>query len=240
MTQPRKPPVDDPFVMASEMSDPLIMEDSPPPGIPAVAGPSKRPPMPDVDPAKAPHGWIFRAGKWQPKRPAGRPPKQPSARVETITASASTPARPTSSGKKHDFRKTVTETAEALWLGLAMVPIPDKAFGRDLSGLRMRVRVQAAVIQANTAPLATGIQMISEHNDTVKRVLTKMESGDGGLWVLPAVLLIAPFVAQTGQLWTSRIDEGIAAMAEDVENTANAHIRAMTAAMAGMVESKDD
>ena len=206
---------------------------APPADGPAAAAPAKRPPRPADDPDAAPHGWTWADGEWRPKKAPGRPSTAgdkprvttgPAAPAKAATAkpgpkaAVSQPAR--------DYRKTVAESVEALWFVLATTPVPDKAFGLNLAGVRTRLRVQAALLESNVDGLTNGLNTLGQHNKMVGRALDRLASGEGGLWVLPACMMLAPFVAQTGQLWAGQLDGQVdmAAVAAQVEERGREYV----------------
>jgi hypothetical protein len=199
----------------------------------ALAAPGRRPPKPEDDPKAAPNGWTWdsKQGAWRPRRAAGRPRSVPRVTAAAPPASAPPrrPAKPTV-----DYRTTIMETAEFMWLGLSTTPIPDKAFGYDLSGVRVRVRMQAAALQANADKFAEGLATIAEHapKSFLAKGLARMAEGKGGLWVLPAAMLVVPLLAQTVAVWTAPLDGAAVQVADAVEAQGREYFAQMTGAMA--------
>src|SRR6266516_4761682 len=169
------------------------------PGMPA---PARKPPEPAADPQTAPHGWTWTDGEWRPKKAPGRPRSADKARV-------------------------TKDVAETVWFGLATTPVPDQAFGYNLRGLRTRLRVQAAIVEENLDALAGGVAMVAKHNRFVQRACERLATGEGGLWVLPATTMLAPFVAATAQLWSGRLaDENqLEQIAEATEANARVYLQ---------------
>jgi len=207
---------------------------APPADRPGKPAPARRPPEPDPDPENAPNGWTFLDGQWRPKKKAGRPrtpPAEDKARVSTGPAPAAAKTAPSSPRSKVDFRKALRETCEAAWFVLASVPVPEQAFGFKLGGLRTKLRVQAALIQSNVDGLAAGVNLIGQHNRFVRQGLERLQSGEGGLWVLPACMLLAPFAAQTAQLWSGQLDDTtLDAVAGQTEASVTAYVEQLAAA----------
>jgi len=199
----------------------------------ALAAPGRRPPRPQDDPEAAPNGWTWDAKQnaWRPRRAAGRPRSVP--RVQSAAPPASAPPRRPSKPTV-DYRATIMDTAEAVWLGLSTTPIPDKAFGYDLSGVRVRVRMQAAALQATAGEFAEGLATIAEHapKSFIARGLSRMAEGKGGLWVLPAAMLVVPLLAQTVAVWTAPLDGAAVQVADAVEAQGREYFAKMTSAMA--------
>lgn len=205
---------------------------------PGMAAPPRKPPEPAPDPENAPYGWTWTEDEWRPKKRAGRPRSQDKARVtETPPASPSPPpmgAAPAAPRSKPDFRQALGDTVEAAWFALAAVPIPDQAFGFKLTGLRTNLRVQAALLAQNADGLVAGVNAIGQHNKFVARGLARLQSGEAGLWVLPAVMALAPFVAATGQLWSGQLAEAsLEELATATEQSAQAYLEQMAKAATG-------
>jgi len=199
---------------------------APPVDQPGMAAPARKPPMPEPDPVAAPHGWRYTGGQWIPKQPPGRKPAEAKADKPRVTTAPPAPGKTTSSGSKHDFRATIKEAAESLWFGLASVPVPDKAFGYDLGGVRTKLRVQAHLIESNVDALAAGLNQIGQHNRFVAAGLRRLQSGEGGLWVLPTAMMLAPFITATGALWSGNLTDEVQldAIAGKVEADAKDYI----------------
>jgi len=208
------------------------------PGMPA---PARRPPEPEPDAENAPHGWTWDsdAGEWRAKKSPGRPRSAADkARVTTApspsrpaAAAAPSTAPPPATPKQGrlDYRRVVRDTAEAAWFVLATVPVPEQAFGYKLGGLRVKVRAQAALLEQHLDGVAGGVATIAAHNSMLARALARMDAGEGGLWVLPAVMMLAPFVAATGQLWAGKLDDGelVDELAAHTEAAAQAYLSAL-------------
>lgn len=211
---------------------------APPSDRPGLAAPSKRPPMPEADPETAPHGWTFDGGEWRPKKSPGRkaaPAEKPRVVDGPAPAAAAKPktaAKPAAPAK--DYRKVVGETLEGIWFSLATVPIPETAFGYRLGGIRTRLRVQAGLIEQNAAELVGGITTMATHNRFVAQALDRLSTGESGLWILPAVSLLAPFVAATAQLWTGKLgsEEELEKLATKTEEAAVEWVQAQAQAAA--------
>jgi hypothetical protein len=202
---------------------------SPPEDKPGKAAPPRKSPEPSPDPVAAPHGWTWIDGDWRPKKAPGRPRTADKPRVTDAPA-------PPKTGKadppKTDHRKALRETCEALWFALAVIPVPDKAFGYSLGGLRTRLRVQAHLVETNVDALAAGLNTVGQHNGFMARALSRLSAGEAGLWVLPAALMLAPFVAQTGQLWSGQLadDSTLDAIAGQTEAKVTEYVEKLAAA----------
>jgi hypothetical protein len=180
---------------------------APPSEKPGMAAPARKPPEPPVDPQQAPHGWTWADGEWRPKKAPGRPRTPADKPRVTDSPPAPPPAATHAAAPARDYRTTLKEAAEALWFVLAAAPVPQQAFGFKLTNVRRNLRVQAALIESNVDNLAGGLNLIAQHNKFVARAVARVEKGEGGLWVLPAVMLLAPLAAQTGQLWSGQLTD---------------------------------
>lgn len=183
---------------------------APPADRPGMAAPPRKPPEPAPDPEKAPHGWTWTDGEWRPKKAAGRPRRgsEDKARVTDAPPAMAAPAGPgvKPDRPKVDYRKTVKEFCEGVWFLLAAAPLPDKVFGYEIGAVRTRVRVQAYLVEQNANALAAGFHEIGQHNRFVARGLARLKAGEAGLWILPTMMLLAPFATATSQLWGGQLD----------------------------------
>lgn len=224
----------------TDLTDPLPGVDAPPAsGGNFAAGPARKPPMPDPDPVKAPNGWIYADGEWRGKKLRGRPKARTEPPAQAPTAPEPKRA-PEVIKPKEDYRQTIGEVVEALWLATAGTPIPPKAFGKDLDAIRVRMRVSAALLQQNVNELATGINNMGEHVPFVERALGRLRKGDGGLWVLPTAMMLAPFIAQIGMTWSTPVDADATAIAETVEQQAREYFEKAKAAAAVIAAQQVD
>jgi hypothetical protein len=182
---------------------------APPADKPGMAAPARRPAEPAPDPQEAPHGWTFVDNEWRPKKSPGRPrsgsEKADKPRVTTAPAAAAPKVKP--DAPRADFLRPLKEAAEGLWFVLASAPVPENLFGHSLGGLRTRLRVQAHLVEQNVDALAAGLNQMGQHNRFVARALSRLQQGEGGLWILPTVMLLAPFATQTAQLWSGQLTD---------------------------------
>lgn len=205
-------------------------------------GPAKRPPEPPADLEKAPNGWTYRDGRWQPKKQSGRPRVTP--RVDDPPTAEKTPgkvAAPKPAKKKTNYREIIAGTLSSVTFVAGIVPIPDQMFGRKLDDIRVKTRVQAGVIQGNLTPLATALNTIAEHNDWLSSNLDKIAEGKGALWALPVVSMVMEFVSQSVELWRAPVDDDLRNAATMVEEQAKETLlKAMGATVAlGVVEAAE-
>lgn len=97
------------------------------------------------------------------------------------------------------YVQPVAETLEALVLAAGILPFPESAFG-------VRVRLQGQLIQTHAGGLAVAIDSAARHNEVIRRGVEAVTMGAGG-WVLPAVMMVAPFTMATAALWRGELTE---------------------------------
>jgi hypothetical protein len=194
---------------------------APEPDEPEAPAPPKREPA-DPD---APFG---RKLDGTPKKaPGGRPGKP---RVTESTPAAQTASKPSGkpgqAGTQTDYAQPLGDFTSAVWMVMAAAPVPN-------DGLRLKIRAQAKILKDNQPGLCQGINLMAQHNGTIRRGVEALTMGQAG-WVLPAVMAVAPFAVQSAQLW--RTDPGqLAGMAADTEREWADQFAAMQAAM-GLAE----
>ncbi len=159
---------------------------APEPDEPEAPAPPKRAP---ADP-EAPFG---RKVDGTPKRaPGGRPAKARVTESKPVVADAK-PGKGKPADTATDYTGPLGDFTSALWMVMAAAPVPN-------DGLRVKVRAQAAVLKENQPGLCQGINMMAQHNGTIRRGVEALTMGNAG-WVLPAVMAVAPFAVQSAQLW---------------------------------------
>lgn len=109
----------------------------------------------------------------------------------------------------HYVRPVLEWLQSAVIVG-AVAPLPP-------GGLRVRARLQAATIGAHSPELAKAVDSAARHNAMIRRGVESLTMGPAG-WVLPAVLMIAPFAAQSLTLWRSPVDEDMITAANEFEH----------------------
>lgn len=201
---------------------------APPVDQPGMAAPAKKPPEPEPDEENAPHGWTYTGGQWRPKRAPGRRASSKADKAR-VTEAPPVPPKVAPSGGGRDWRKPLKEAAEGLWFLLAAAPVPDKAFGYNLGGLRTRLRVQAHLVEQNVDGLVAGINTLGQHNRFVARGLERLKQGEGGLWILPTMMLLAPFASSTAALWGGQLGdaESLDAVASKVEADVKTYVESL-------------
>lgn len=107
------------------------------------------------------------------------------------------------------YVQPVAEFLNALTIVGAMAPVPD-------GPLQAKVRLQAALVNQHQAGLATAVDSAARHNEVIRKGVEALTMGSAG-WVLPAVLAVAPFAAQSLGLWRASVTEEMAAAAEGFE-----------------------
>lgn len=199
--------------------------------IPIRSAPARKPPEPDPDPVKAPHGWRYTKGQWVAKKPAGRPPTRTraprviDAKPKPETAAAA-PKKPAGARPKKDYRNTISETLGAVYTVGAMIPVPEQILGKSADAVGTRLRVTMALIEQNSAGLVQGTQLISEHTDWLPKQLDKLQTGKGPLWVLPAAMAFLPFALSVVDVWSKPVTDDLRAVAAGVEASVKAAMSA--------------
>lgn len=132
------------------------------------------------------------------------------------TTSASSPSSPskTRRGKgaaapqppaEGHYVRPVSEFLQALTIAGALAPLP-------AGPTETRIRLQGALINKHTPGLATAIDAAARNNTVIRRGVEALTMGSAG-WVLPAVLAVAPFAAESAGLWRGQITEEMSAAA---------------------------
>lgn len=191
---------------------------APEPDEPEHPAPPKREQLSEEE-LGAKYGWTTGPdGQRRAKRAKGRPSAKPR---ETM---APPPQEPPKGGKgkdaKPDFTGPLTEFTEALWMVAAATPIPSEV-------LRVKVRAQAKVLRSTQGGLVQGVNLMAQHNGTIRRGVEALTMGGAG-WVLPAVMALAPFAVQSAAVW--RADPAdLVKLAAETEKEWAEEFEAMTA-----------
>ena len=167
------------------------------------------------------------------KRPGGRPPTRPREITAPPAAAGSSSARssPPSAGPQ-DYTGGLTEFSEALWMVLAATPVPWET-------IRIRVRAQAWVLAQNQAGVVQGVNIMAQHNGTVRAGVEKLTTGSAG-WVLPAVMALAPFGVQTALIWRAPPNGDMEALAAQTEAAWERTFASMRAEFEGAMSAPAD
>lgn len=188
---------------------------APEPDEPEAAAPPKR----TADP-EAPFG---RRVDGSPKKaPGGRPAKARVTESKPVTADAKGGKKAGAAADGTDYTGPLGEFTSALWMVLAAAPVP-------VEPLRIKLRAQAAVLKDNQPGLCQGINLMAQHNGTIRRGVEALTMGNAG-WVLPAVMALAPFAVQSAALWKTSPAE-LGELAARTEAEWEAEFKAMRAAM---------
>jgi hypothetical protein len=131
--------------------------------------------------------------------------------------------RPKGSGKKTaaapaegTYVRPVSELLQALTIAGALAPVPK-------GPLYTRIRLQANLVDAHTAGIATATDLAARNNAIIRKGVESLTLGPGG-WVLPAVVALAPFGAQSLALWRGEITPEMTAAAEQFEHGVRAQL----------------
>lgn len=175
-------------------------------------------PEPNEETAPAPQRKQATESTAQPVAEPSDDPKHDKARTSSSTGSTGR------SGRRGRPRKTeeakpapsegayvqpVAELLQSLTIVGALAPIPD-------GPLQTRVRLQAYLVGEHAPGLATAVDSAARHNAVIRKAVESLTMGSAG-WVLPAVLAVAPFAAQSLGLWRAPVTEEMAADAKGFE-----------------------
>lgn len=125
-------------------------------------------------------------------------------------------AAPSAPPPEGTFAGPVAEFLEALTIAGTLIPLP-------AGELRTKVRLQTGLIAMHVDGLAAAADGAACHNATIRRGVEALTQGSAG-WVLPAVLAITPFVAQSLGLWRGPVDEDLVRQADAYENDVRSRI----------------
>lgn len=168
---------------------------APEPDEPVHPAPPKREQLTEEE-LGAKYGWTTdKDGNRRAKRAKGRPSAK--ARTTEAPPPPAEPQKPAKGAKgdspKPDYTGPLTEFTGALWMVAAATPMPSEA-------LRVRVRAQAKVLRSTQGNVVQGVNMMAQHNGTIRRGVEALTMGGAG-WVLPAVMALAPFAVQSAAVW---------------------------------------
>jgi hypothetical protein len=168
---------------------------------PRTATPGKNP---VVDP-DAPYGYMRdpKTGETRPKKRPGKQgkasPPAPRERASNKTRAAKTVPTTTT-----DYRSHVMGLLDGVWTLAASIPSPEpgvKILGRELSNPVIRVKAQAAIMKDNGQGLVNGIGIMAQHSAPVRNFIVKAGDESGPAWILPAMMALLPFAAQSAAMW---------------------------------------
>ena len=195
---------------------------APEPDDPEHPAPPKREQLSEEE-AGEKYGWTTdpKTGHRRAKRAKGRPSTKP----RTTTPPPPPPPGskpPKGEAPKADFTQPLAELTSALWMVMAGAPIP-------ADDLRVKVRAQAYVLRENQGGVCQGVNIMAQHNGTIRRGVEALTMGSAG-WVLPAVMAVAPFAVQTSQVWRMKPAD-LADMAAKTEADWETEFKEMKSAM---------
>lgn len=181
-------------------------------------------------------------------RPKKRPGKG-STKGKSVPAPRDRPsAQPRSArsvpNKTTDYRPAVMGLLDGVWTLAASVPDVEpgtKVMGIDLRSPLVRVKAQAAIMKDNGQGLVNGLGIMAQHSAPVRNFITKAGDESGPAWILPAMMAMLPFVAQSAAMWRAPV----AGQVEELANRTSAEFDdlvrgAMAQAQeAGLLDSSD-
>jgi hypothetical protein len=215
---------------------------TPPATVPAdtkarTATPDK---SPTVNP-EAPYGWMVDpvTGETRPKK---RPGKGKTAQAPRERAATKPRAAKTVPSTNTDYRGQVMALLDGVWTLAASVPSPDPGttiLGRDLTNPVTRVKAQAAIMKDNGQGLVNGIGIMAQHSAPVRNFITKAGDESGPAWILPAMMAMLPFVAQSVTMWKSPLDATVIQLAARTDNEFDELVKGAMAQAQAEMDSAD-
>ena len=197
-----------------------------------------RAPEVPADP-EAPFGWMddpTAPGGRRPKKAPGRgrsrntrdAPAPPSNRRANQPRTAPAAPSPVIQGEPpRSYPDKIGELLDSAWMVSGAIPVTRaKVMGFDLYPVTLKANAQGAVIADNRPGLVQGMATLAQHSSTVRRIIDTATADNGPGWILPACVMLAPFVAQTAQLWRGGV-EAAAPLAERTHNEFTALVKAM-------------
>jgi hypothetical protein len=180
---------------------------------PRTATAGGKPPVVDPD---APYGYMKdpATGKTRPKKAPGRgksaqaPPDRPSAKPRAARAVPS---------PKTDYRRDVMTLLDGVWTLAASVPDVEpgtKVMGVDIRSPLVRVKAQAAIMKDNAMGLVNGFGIMAQHSAPVRNFIAKAGDESGPAWILPAMMALLPFAAQSAAMWRAPLEGDVVKLAE--------------------------
>lgn len=158
----------------------------------------------------APFGYMTdpRTGQVRPRKRPGRqrvkadpkPPPSHKARADKLPAAE--PGQPVNYGQR------ASEFLTGIWM--LTMPVSDLPMPEYLS---VRLKAQAAILDANIGNLAHSMAIAADNNEQVAAFLVRMTSG-GASWVLPALGGLIPFAAMSGSMWRAPVAGDVTKLAE--------------------------
>lgn len=173
-----------------------------------------------VSDPEAPFGWM-KDPKTGETRPRKRPGKQSSgAKTEPPPRRAATKARsaPAPARAAQDYAGAIGELAQGVWMIMAAVPTVDQKVGKiNLADVSTRFKAQASILKENGDGVVKGLTMMAQHNAQVRAGIDKLSSETGPAWILPAMMLMLPFVGQSAAMWRAPVSGDVTLLARRTE-----------------------
>jgi hypothetical protein len=180
----------------------------------------KADPSPVADP-EAPFGWMNDPSAPGGKRPRKRPGRQKSGpKVQAPPSRPATKARVKAAppAAKQDYSGPVSELAQGVWMVMAAIPSVDQKIGRiNLADVSTRFKAQASILKENGDGVVKGLNMMALHNPQVRAGIEKLSAESGPAWILPAMMLMMPFVGQSVAMWRAPVSGDVELLAKRTE-----------------------
>jgi hypothetical protein len=105
--------------------------------------------------------------------------------------------------------RPVSEFLQGLVIAGAVFPVPD-------GPLKIKVRLQSNLVAAHQTGMATAVDLMARNNAFIRKGVEALTLGPSG-YVLPAVVALAPFAAQSAALWRGEVTPEMTKGAEQFE-----------------------
>jgi hypothetical protein len=187
-------------------------------------------PKPVVADPDAPFGYMK-----DPKTGEVRPRKRPGKQVKSAPAPPSRPsnaARTAPSTGKKDYTGPLSDTVQGLWMILAGIPTPEKQVkfgGLDLQAASIRMKAEAAILEANGTRVVHAVNIMAQHNKQVAKGIEKWAADTGPAWVLPVMMTLLPFAVQSASVWNAPVEGDITLLAKSTEAKFDELVKGMMA-----------
>jgi hypothetical protein len=106
---------------------------------------------------------------------------------------------------------------DGVWTLAASVPDVEpgtKVMGVDIRSPLVRVKAQAAIMKDNAMGLVNGFGIMAQHSAPVRNFIAKAGDESGPAWILPAMMALLPFAAQSAAMWRAPLEGDVVKLAE--------------------------
>lgn len=178
----------------------------------------KADPGPVSDP-EAPFGWMKDSSAPGGVRPRKRPGKQAKSEAPPPSRPATKArSKPAPAAANLDYSGAIGELAQGVWMVMAAVPSVDQKIGKiNLADVSTRFKAQASILKDNGDGVVKGLTMMAQHNAQVRGAIEKLSAETGPAWILPAMMLMLPFVGQSAAMWRAPVSGDVTLLAKRTE-----------------------